>query len=445
MAARSPDGSGAPRSASFDDPFVMGLIAMTCYGLIWASWRFGHAYIAKAYAYVRYAQFYLLHALGELVSLPGVRAVHDWIGGLCMPSGLDGCRRDFATVGWNEISDSSLTVNLFLMALLLAYCVRLFLRARSVHPKIKYARAHSIDSFVAEQKEVRDARTGRRLYPHLRLFSALDLIDTPLDHPVFGMAETSRQFAFGHALVAGWRAEAGGFWAPSLDREAAAAVFRAQLGQHWSSSAQLSPAETLLVAITAPRVAATDTALDDDAFRKAMADSEAMVAFCWEQFKPAKGQDHAWLTPKIDLARPRAVIKQYIGAKPVQAILARHAFNRTVIMALFTEARRLGVLPPAEMRWLRFYDRPLWYALQTIGRQAGFAEAAGVLSHYLYEARTGHGIAEAQLDKAVSGLEAALDNFKFTADDKARYAARPRRPAPGDADDAEDADHADHA
>ena len=426
MAARTPEGSAPARGASFDDPLFMGLIAMTCYGLIWASWRFGHAYIAMAYAYVRYAEFYLLHALGEAAALPGVRAVHDWIGGLCAPAGMGGCRRDFATVGWSEISDSSLTVNLFLMALLLAYCLRLFLRARAEHPKLKYARAHTIDSFVGEQKEVRDPRTGRRLYPHLRLFAALDLIDSALDDPLFGMSETSRQFAFRHALVAGWRAEPGGFWAPSLDREAAAAVFRVQLGQHWSSSAQLSPAETLLVAIAAPRVAATDTALDDAAFRRAMDDSEAMVAFCWEQFKPARGAGHAWLTPAIDLERPRAVIKQYIGAKPVQAILARHAFNRTVIMALLTQARRLGVLPPAEMRWLRFYDRPLWYALQTTGRQAGFAEAAGVLSHYLYEARAGHGIAEAQLDKAVSGLEAALEHFKFTADDKARYAAGAR-------------------
>ena len=423
MAARTPAGGGQQRSAGFDDPFVIGLAAMGGYGMVWACWHFGHAYIAKAYAYLRYAQFYLVHALGETVSLPGVRAVHDWIGGLCMPSGLHGCRRDFATVGWDEISGSSLAVNLFMMALLLAYCVRLFLRARAAHPKIKYARAHTVDSFVGEQKEVRDPRTGRRLYPHLRMFSALDLIDAPLDHPVFGMSETSRQFAFGHALLAGWRAEPGGFWAPSLDREAAAAVFRVQLGQHWSASAQLSPAETLLVAIAAPRVAATDTTLDDAAFRKAMDDSDAMLAFCWEQFKPAKGAGHAWLTPTIDLERPRAVIKRYIGVKPVQAILARHAFNRTVIMALFTEARRLGVLPPAEMRWLRFYDRPLWYALQTIGRQAGFAEAAGILSHYLYEARAGHGIAEAQLDKAVSGLETALENFKFTAEDKARYTA----------------------
>lgn len=419
----SPSSAAAPRTASFDDPLVVGMFAMGGYAAIWAAWYFGHAYIAMAYGYVRYAEFYLLHALGNVLRWPIVRTVHDWIAQLCMPSGL-ACRRNFASVSWEEISNSSLYVNLALMVVLLVWCVRMYFLARATHPKLRYERAHSLESFVAEQREARHPRTGKPLYPHLRLFSALNLIDAPLDHPVFGMSQTSRQFAFHHRLIAGWRQAPAGYWIPALDREAAAAVLRAQLGQHWSASSQLSPGETLLAAITVPRVAATDTALDDAAYRQALADSDAMLHYCWEQFKPRKDGNHGWLTPSIDLAAPRATIKKYIGAKAVQQVIGRHAFNRTVIVALFMDARRLGVLPPAEMRWLRFYDRPLWYVLETVGRQAAFAEAAGVLSHFLYEARAGGAIVEPQLDKAISGLEAALDNFKFSADDKARYQAQ---------------------
>ena len=142
--------------------------------------------------------------------------------------------------------------------------------------------------------------------------------------------------------------------------------------------------------------------------------------------RPSDGDALAWLSPDIDLTRAREVIRQYIRHKPVQAIIEKHAFNRTVLFGLFMQARRLGVLPPAEMRWLRFYDRGLWYVLETIGRQAGFAEAAGVLSHFLYEAKAGRSIVEPQVDKAVSGLETAINNFKFPQEERARYAAERR-------------------
>lgn len=428
-------GHSNEKTASLDDPLIIGLIFMSIYGGIWALWKFGHTYIATAYGWWRYLQFYLVHKLGGNSDLPGVRTIHAWINGLCAPDGGGICRRDFATVSWPEISDSSLPVNIVCAIVLVLYCIRLFIKANKQHPKIRFAKPHSIKSFVDEQKRIRDPKSGELLYPHLGLFAEINLIDIPLDDPVFGMSETSRQFVFSRRLVADWRQEAGGFWAPTIDRVAATEVFHQQLGSLWTSSANLSPAETLLAAIAIPRVAATDTSLDDKAFYAALASSDEIIRFCWKQFKapPTGKSPHgkaapAWLTPDIDLTLPREVIKKYIGVKGVQAVIAQHAFNRTVLFALFTQARRLGVLPPAEMRWLRFYDRPLWYILQTIGRQAGFAEGAGVLSHFLYEARAGIGITEPQLDKAVSGLEVAINNFKFSDADKALYAAQ--APAP---------------
>lgn len=430
--ARQP---GQEKPMTADDPMFVGLIVIGLYLMGWAAWHFGHTHISTVYGYARYGEFYLLHLVGSMADIPGLSAIHGWIDGLCGPTGaLSLCTRDFSTVSWAEISGSSLYVNLALVLLLVTYCVRLFMRANAVHPKMRFVRKHDIKSFINEQKTAVDPRTGRLLYPHLRMFSALNLIKAPLDHPVFGMSQTSRQFLFRHRLVAGWKQEGPDAWAPMLDRKRATDIFRDQLGRHWTSSVQLSPAETLLVAITMPRVAATDSALDDDEFKAAMEASAEVIRYCWDQFiPPAKGKKvakgerpvdpNAWLRPKIDLAKPREVIKRYIGHKAVQAIIQRHAFNRTVIFALFLQARRLGVLQPAEMRWLRFYDRQLWYVLETIGRQAGFAEAAGVLSHYLYEAKAGTSIVEPQLDKAVSGLDMALNNFRFTDADKARYEA----------------------
>lgn len=419
---------GDSRTFTFDDPIFICAAGLAVYLVIWAVWHFWHTPISTIYGYWRYVQFYLPNLFGELVSMPGFAQVHAWIGGLCAPeSGVGLCTRDFATVTWPEIADSSIYVNILLLVCLIAYCARLFVYANKTHPKIKYTRSHNIKTFVAEQMQA-TGRDGKLLYPHLRMFSAINLIDAPLDHPVFGMSETSRQFVYRNRLIVDWRDEGGGSWAPTLDREKTAVVLRNQLGKHWTSSANLSACEALIVAIAMPRVAATDPSLDDKTFKKAMQDSNDMIAYCWSQFVPPDPKEkpadpHAWLRPDIDLTPAREVIQRYIGTKAVQTIIEKHAFNRTVLFALMMQARRLGVLQPAEMRWLRFYDRQLWYIVQTIGRQASFAEAAGVLSHYLYEAKCGTGLVEAQLDKAVNGVEAAINNFKFTDADKKRYEA----------------------
>jgi intracellular multiplication protein IcmP len=424
-------GNPNERTVTMDDPMVIVAFAAAIYFLVWAAWYFGHAHISMVYGYVRYAQFYLFHALGSFVNIPGVSVVHDWLGELCAPDGVAGvCTRDFGTVSWPEIADSSMWVNGMFFFAAIAFSVRMYLYASKNHPKFKYARSHNLASFVKEFTQAKDAE-GNFIYPHLRLFSALSdkLISSPLDHPKFGMSLTSKSFAFRNRLVTDWRQEGQGFWAPTLNREASTRVFREQLGRLWTSSANMSPGETMLFAIACPRVAATDPSIDDKTYKQAMADSMAMIRYCWAQFTPpeaskkskGKEEDFGWLVPDISLEEPRQVIKRYIGLASVQSIIEKHAYNRTILFAMYMHARRLGVLQPAEMRWLRFYDRPLWYVLQTIGRQAGYAEASGVLSHYLYEAKAGSPLVEPQLDKAVSGLEAALANYKFTDADKDRY------------------------
>lgn len=413
---------GGEKTFTWDDPAILLGIFATIYFACWAAWYFAHTEISMAYTYIRYVQLWLLNALGSVVDLPGVTTVRNWVQEMCQPDGLVSlCHRDFSTVKWKDISNSSIAMNVFCLILMVVMCVRMFLRTNATHPKLNFTKTHNIKSFVKENK---------RLYPHLRLFSEIDLISQPLDHPVFGMSLTSRQFAYRHRLISGWKEETDGSWTPTLDREKALQVFRVQLGKHWTKSTELSTSETLLVAIAMPRVAATDPSLDEAKFKDAMKDSEDLLKWCWDQFKPpapakkkgeAEANPLAWLQPEIDLEYPRSIILKHIWHPAVQVLIEQHAYNRTIIFALFMQARRLGVLQPAEMRWMRFFDRELWYVLETIGRQAGFAEAAAVLSHYLYESKSGAALAEPQLDKAINGLELAMTTFKFTSADKERY------------------------
>ncbi|UXI68343.1 type IV secretion protein [Tahibacter amnicola] len=394
---------------------VTPVIAYFGVGMLWGGF---HTAIATAYAYLRYAELWLVYAAGKYLPWPGLRSAHDWVDARCAPDGLVGpCQRDFSTVPWEEISASSQTMNLILLAVLLALCVRWFLRANRTHPKFTLTRRHSVSSLV---KEV----SG--LYPHLRLFGKLDLVEQPLDHPVFGMSLTSRQFAFQHRLIAGWRLQ-GNERVPTLDRVRAAAVLREQLGALWRDTQRLTPAETLVLAIALPRAAATDPNMDDAQFETAIADSDALVRWCWDQFRaPESEADMASaLRPAIDLTAARALIEKYRRSPAVAPLFQRHAYVRTILCAALTQARRLGVLPPAEMRWLRFFDRPVWYVVESVGRQASFAEAAGVQCHYFYESRAHEALVQPQLGKAVDALEHAISHYRYSATDQAAYGAAP--------------------
>ena len=412
------------KTFTWDDPAILLGFFVILYILGWAAWYFAHTEISAGYMYIRYFQLWIFNFIGGFADLPGLSFIRDWVQKTCLPEdGIGLCQRDFSGVQWRDISSSGLIFNIFNLLVLTILCVKMFLKVNASHPKLKFAKTHNIQSFVNENKE---------LYPHLNMFSELDLISQPLDHPMFGMSLTSRQFSYKHRLISGWQENSDGTFIPTLDRMKSYQVFHQQLGKLWTKSTDLSPAETLLVAIAIPRVAVSDPNLDESVFRKALDDSNDMINWCWNQFKATgktKKQDSeddsfSWLHPDVDLSKARQIILTYIGYPNVQQVIEQHAFNRTVIFAMFMQARRLGVLQPAEMRWLRFYDRELWYILDSVGRLACFAEAAAVLSHYLYESKQMHAIVEPQLDKAINGLETALTAFKYTKNEKESYDAR---------------------
>lgn len=430
--ATSGSGNGGGRTVD-DFTMIAALVVGTMIG-IWIAWIVFHTEFSTAYTYVRRVELWWLDLIGSL-GLPGAAAVARWFDKGCAASGLlERCTRDFSTMSWKEISNLAFYVNVMLLPFILLFAFKIFARIQSSHPNLLFAKTFTVDSFV---------RAKKPLYRHLRMFDALNLIETPLDDPVLGMSRTSRQFVFHHRLIVdtgepgdGWIDEADGSCTPVLDRAKTERVFREQLGAVWTGVGNLTPGETLLLAIAIPRVAATDGALDDKAFKKCVEESNQMVNWCWDQFKPPKaqkkgskkGQDKeepadplAWLKPEIDLTVPRETIKRHINSKPMQAILSKHAYVRTILFAMFTAARSLGVLPPADMRWMRFYDRTLWYVLQNFGRQGAFAEGGAVHVHYLYEIKSGEPLIEPQLDKAINALEAALVAFKYRPSDRDAY------------------------
>lgn len=431
MAAGSSGNGGGGRTVD-DFTMILALIGGSIISILIA-WFMFHTEFSMAYTYVRRAELWWLEMIGA-TGLPGAAAVSRWFAKGCAADGLlERCTRDFSTMSWKEISNLAFYVNAILLPFILFIAFRIFVSIQSKHPSMRFSKTHNVDSFV---------RAKQPLYRHLRMFDALDLIKAPLDHPVLGMSQTSRQFVFHHRLIldtgepgGGWIDEADGSCTPVLDRAKSERVLREQLGSVWTGVSNLTPAETLLLAIAIPRVAATDGSLDDLEFKAFLKETSDMIDWCWDQFKPPKDQQKkdgqevdplAWLQPEIDLTVPRATIARHIESKPMQAILGKHAYVRTVLFATFTSARSLGVLPPADMRWLRFYDRTLWYVLQNFGRQGVFAEGSGVHVHYLYEIKSQSALIEPQLDKAVNALDMALTAFRYRPADRDAYHAGAR-------------------
>jgi len=81
-------------------------------------------------------------------------------------------------------------------------------------------------------------------------------------------------------------------------------------------------------------------------------------------------------------------------------------------------ARTDGVLATAEFLWLKPIDRPLWYMLNSVGRQTAFPEIAGVFAHWVAEKRLDRPLKVPMVEEAVKALEMAMKEIKYEPDEE---------------------------
>jgi len=96
---------------------------------------------------------------------------------------------------------------------------------------------------------------------------------------------------------------------------------------------------------------------------------------------------------------------------PCQAVASRHAFTAPALMSVLTLARQeAGVLAPAQFAFLKMVDRPLWYALHSLGFPGGQnraeqpnprIEAVGARDHWAAERDVGHPLPVPSLDRSL--------------------------------------------
>lgn len=415
-------------SRSAPDFWIFIIVPFLALMLIKALWGQHHAAIATLHAYVRLFQLWPLYALAEALGLsdvPGLDAIVRTVQDVCDPVSIIGqCRKDFSDVSWGEISGLSVLFNLFWLLVAACVAIKWIVRSQTTHPQIRFTKKHDLKSFMTEM---------RRTYPRMNLYSRLDLIGRELDDPVFGMSMTSRDFAREHDLVRGWSREGPGRYQPILDRQKCAAVFLAQLGRLAKFRKSPDPAlpdmpemsygELIIMSMLAPLVAATDRDMDEKAFARARAVSQEVHDWCWTLFIPNEKDpdDLSWTRPDIDLSFPRSVLHKYIKHPNVQAIFRRHAYLRTVLYGMMVEARRIGVFNASRVDWLRFHDRPLWYAVTSMGRPDAFAEGSAVFNHFMVECKAGRPVTTPCTEQAIDGLRTAITSFLYTEQDRKAY------------------------
>lgn len=267
----------------------------------------------------------------------------------------------------------------------------------------RYKRSFDLDGLIREQAlsfPTAHAFAAR----HLRLVApSPDL--RPLDY-----ALTPEEWAGRHA-----RTPDGAF-----DGTAARQALALQLGPPWRGVERAAPPVRALFAVFALHRA--------EHRRKAQ-----HVLGCLSKAATAIGEDapegpaEALTLPRTAMQDVDTVLGDVDIVAPAAAICAGHAYTHTALMALLNEARlRAGVLAPAQFVWLKLVDRPLWYALHSLGFETeGFGrsmhpnpciEAAGARDHWAAERMAGRSLAEPEIERALDALRAAL---------------RPRQTTPG--------------
>lgn len=110
----------------------------------------------------------------------------------------------------------------------------------------------------------------------------------------------------------------------------------------------------------------------------------------------------------VRLARDLVIKKKYddlYKAIVSEAVMSRHAFVRTGLMSMLSEARMGGIIAPLEMRnMIKSKDRVLWYCVSSVGKKVSFVECAGCFSHWLVENYVGRPLHKHEVTAAVDGL-----------------------------------------
>jgi hypothetical protein len=119
------------------------------------------------------------------------------------------------------------------------------------------------------------------------------------------------------------------------------------------------------------------------------------------------------------------LIAPYLSDKKIRAAIenraSKHGWTNTATIAVYGWGGPMeawggkgGVLSTSLFLWLKRIDRPLWYALNNVGRRAFHIEGAGAISHYFMERLQREAVSKPFMDSAIAGLKKYLEDYHIS-------------------------------
>lgn len=297
-----------------------------------------------------------------------------------------------ASMNFSALSNISTEVGDYLkwpIAIILGVLAGLIL---ITNPIMRYKKTYSMQSLVETEKTI---------WPQINPVANVDLVPVDIDQGPWAMALNPLQFAKKNHIMQVERVVSSdnmvsqGKLIPVIKREEAYRVFALQVGKYWRGVEHLNTHTRALFAIFAAR---------------ANRDRDGATKLLLQIAGSTK-------TGKLNFAGADELLKKHKDNKAVIKVTQRHAFILTVMAGMLQLARTDGVLASADFLWLKPVDRPLWFMLNSIGRQTAFTEVAGPFAHWLAEQRIGHKLMVPTVEEAVNGLEAALKEILYVPDE----------------------------
>lgn len=243
------------------------------------------------------------------------------------------------------------------------------------------------------------------IWPFIIPVQRLNIIDEPIDSGPWAMAKRPVNFCKDYHLLKG----------KDLDKIRAEKFFSTQLGNLWEGPKRLSKSEKALFACFAAHLCHDkDGCMQglEDLSRKTLPSGMRRGDKLDKKGKPIYQMVKEFVKPS-EYAITDALLKKYKDDPRVLEVVAKYAYNTTVLMGLLEAARKNGVIPSSFFIWLRPYNRSLWYALNTVGRATSVCESAGVFAHFLAEKIAQHKLERPYVKEATNALEISLREYIY--------------------------------
>lgn len=327
-----------------------------------------------------------------------------------------------------------------------------FLELNTKHPKALMKEMIDLEALI---------RIKTKQQPHLKYYQFFDLNKLPIDAGQFRKLDDGRKFMYRHNLIKEFvprqqislssstladssesrdssTIKVGKDLIPIIKPDAFKNLMIEQLGEPFVDAENLSPLYTMLLALTIPRACLADTLLDNIEMNT---DPTKQPKYVEDKIKTMIVEIWEWASVKINkrlqtesieeinLAAPadasdfpkleeyRAFLKEWIDFSYIaQKLIKQHYYCSTLLMASLSiekGARKLGVLAPAEFRWLIEYDRAIWAIVQNTDRPAAFSENIGTVNHYYAELSAGVGLVEPVFQSAYEGFMKEVTGYNY--------------------------------